>query len=93
MIDDEMRRAILADIMAATKVREKQAWEFDLDDYMAQCPAIGRRRAYDILMKMVRRGELQSDFVNKAGHCVRVFWRPGDVEQGSGESGKQVEAG
>lgn len=78
MIDEQTRRAIVAEIVAATRTRTKQPYQFDCDDYMAQAPGVNRQRAYDILMKLVQSGELRSELVTFNSKQVRVWWRACD---------------
>lgn len=78
MIDEETRRAIVAEIVAATRVRRKQPWQFDVNDYRAQQPELSREHAYHKLMQLVHAGTLRSELVTDQGKQVRAFWRPGD---------------
>jgi hypothetical protein len=78
-MDEEMRRAIVAEVVAATQMRVKQPWEFDTQDVMAQCPGQSRAQVYERLKMMWKSGELRSELVHHDGSQVRVFWRAGDV--------------
>lgn len=78
-MDETMRQAIVAEILAATRVEAKTPWQFDVLDYMAQSPGIKRSRAFQILLEMVRAGELRTGLARHNGKQVRVFWRERDV--------------
>lgn len=75
VIDEDTRRAIVAEIVAATRTKRKQPYQFDLEDYVAQAPDISRQRAYDSLMKLARDGTLQTELVTFNSKQVRVWWR------------------
>lgn len=77
-MNEETRRAIVAEIVAASRPKVKQAWQFDAGDYVAQCPGLTYRQAYEILNRMAKRNELQTALVSSNGQQVRVFWRSGD---------------
>lgn len=80
-MDETMRRAIVAEIAAATRVQTKQPWQFDVEDYLEQQPGFSRQQAYSQLMQLVRDGTLQSALVRHNGKQLRVFWRPQDVPE------------
>lgn len=78
-MNEETRRAILAEIAAALQPRTKQPWEFDTEDMLMLCPGQTRAKVYEQLKRQVRMGELHTAMVHHDGRQRRVFWRPGDV--------------
>lgn len=77
-MNEETRRAIVAEIIAAYQPRMKQAYQFNAKDYVEQWPELTYRQAYEQLMNRVKQGELKTALVASDGQRVRVFWRPGD---------------
>lgn len=78
-MNEETRRAIVAEIATALQPRVKQPWEFDTEDVLRQCPGMTRASVYEQLKRRVVLGELKSAMVYHDGRQRRVFWRPGDV--------------
>ena len=80
-MNEETRRAIVAEIAAAMRPATKREYQFDADDIMAQCPGMTRAKIYERLKRKWQAGEYKSELISRNGRQVRVFWRPGDVSQ------------
>lgn len=78
-MNEDTRRAIVAEIVAATRIRTKQPYQFDVEDYVAAAPGVSRQRAYTVLRDLARRGELETELVNVNGRQRRVWWHAGDA--------------
>lgn len=81
-MNEDIRRAIVAEIAEAMQDHVKQPWEFDTQDFLAQCPEMTRARAYEKLKRLVALGKLRTKMVYRDGRLVRVFWRPEDEQGG-----------
>lgn len=81
-MNEETRRAIVAEIVAAARPKAKQEWQFDTEDVIAQCSGLSRATVYEMLKRRWLCGELRSEMVYHAGRQRRVFWRAEDEGRG-----------
>lgn len=81
-MNEERRRAIVAEILADSEADELQPYQFTVYDYMQQA---GRSREICRvrLMKLVKAGRLRTASVVHNGQRISAYWRPEDEPKAS----------
>ena len=76
-MNEERRRAIVAEVARWSKPNEMQPWHFTAYDYMEET-GLSRTRTATRLSALVRSGRLRSEVITHQGKRMRVYWRPED---------------